>query len=79
LTGKVQGFDSVIIKGADQAMENVVKLAELVKHRIANIHQVNSITNMTMVDEYEPLEEGLDHLKFERHLTVLTITLSKNV
>lgn len=29
-----------------------------------------------MIDEYEPLEEGLDTLKFTRHSTMLTITLS---
>jgi hypothetical protein len=30
-----------------------------------------------MVDEYEPLEEGLDQLKFTRVVTMLEITLSK--
>ena len=30
------------------------------------------------MDEYEPLEEGLDHLKFTRIVTMLEIMLSKN-
>ena len=41
-------------------MENAVKLAELIKHRVKQLHQQNEITNVTIVDEYEPLEEGLD-------------------
>jgi ribonucleases P/MRP protein subunit RPP25 len=53
---------TVVIKGISQAIESAVKLAELVKHKIAGIHQVNKILNVTIVDEYEPLEEGLDHL-----------------
>jgi ribonuclease P/MRP protein subunit RPP25 len=77
LTGKVQGQDSVVIRGVSNAMENAVKLAELIKHRVAKLHQVNEVSNVTIVDEYEPLEEGLDHLKFERNVTMLTITLSK--
>lgn len=77
LTGKVQGQNSVVIKGVDKAMENAVKLAELIKHRVRGLHQLNQITTVTIVDEYEPLEEGLDYLKFERSVTILTITLSK--
>ena len=69
---------TVVIKGISQAIESAVKLAELVKHKIAGIHQVNKILNVTIVDEYEPLEEGLDHLKFERVVTMLEITLSKD-
>jgi hypothetical protein len=58
-------------------MENSVKLAELIKHRVRDLHQVNTISTIEIIDEYEPLEEGLDQLKFERLQTMLTITLSK--
>ena len=58
-------------------MESGVKLAELIKHRVKGIYQTNEVDNIAIVDEYEPLEEGLDHLKFERVVTMLTITLSK--
>lgn len=77
MTGKVQGQDSVVIKGMSNAMESAVKLAELVKHRVAKLYQVNNIINISIVDEYEPLEEGLDFLKFERNVTMIQITLSK--
>lgn len=59
------------------AVESAVKLAELVKHRIAGLHQLNKISHTTILDEYEPLEEGLDHLKFTKSVTVLEIKLSK--
>lgn len=69
--------NSVIIKGVSNAMESAVKLAELIKHRVKRLYQVSRIDNIKIVDEYEPLEEGLDHLKFERNVTMLTIELSK--
>ena len=69
--------DTVIIKGMAQAMETVVKLAELIKHRVKGVHQTTSIENVVFVDEYEPKEEGLDTLKFSRNVTMLTIILSK--
>ena len=78
LSGKIAGHDSVVIKGASNAMEQAVKLAELVKHRVKGLYQVSKIQNLEIVDEYEPLEEGLDHLKFERQITMIVITLSKS-
>ena len=70
--------DQIIIKGVSNAVESAVKLAELIKHRIKGLHQSNKISHITIVDEYEPLEEGLDHLKFTRIVTMLEIVLSKS-
>jgi len=70
--------DSIVIKGVSNAVESAVKLAELIKHRIKGLHQLNKISHITIVDEYEPLEEGLDKLKFTRIVTMLEITLSKD-
>ena len=79
LTGKIPSADNtIVIKGVQQAMENAVKLAELIKHRFTGLYQVNSIETIEIKDEYEPLEEGLDHLVFKRYSTMLTITLTKN-
>jgi hypothetical protein len=76
LTGKVEGYNSIVIRGVAQAMENVVRLAELVKHRVAGLYQTNAIETIEIKDEFEPLEEGLDHLVFTRNSTMLSITLS---
>jgi len=63
--------EKIIIKGVSNAVDSAVKLAELVKHRVKGLHQVNSIGHITIVDEYEPLEEGLDKLTFSRIVTML--------
>ena len=76
LTGKVEGYNSIVIRGVAQAMENVVKLAELVKHRVPGLYQTTAIDTIEIKDEFEPLEEGLDHLVFTRNSTMLSITLS---
>jgi DNA-binding protein len=72
-----EGNNQVIIKGESDTGETAVKVAELIKHRIVGLHQINKIFPITIIDEYEPLEEGLDHLEFTRIETVLEITLSK--
>jgi hypothetical protein len=54
-------------------------LAELIKHRVKGLHQISKISNITIIDEFEPLYEGLDFLKFNREATMLEITLTKNV
>jgi DNA-binding protein len=66
-----EGKDTVIIKGVSNAVQSAVNLAELIKHRVKGLHQINEISNITIVDEYEPLVEGLDHLNFSRIVTML--------
>lgn len=78
LTGKVEDQDSVIIKGMAKAMQSAVNLAELIKRRVKGLHQQTEIEVSTLVDEYEPKEEGLDHLKFERQVTMVVIRLTKD-
>ena len=70
--------DTVVIKGVSNAVQSAVNLAELVKHRVKGLHQINKISNITIVDEFEPLYEGLDHLKHSRVVTMLQITLTKS-
>ena len=59
-------------------MQSVINLTELVKHRIKNLHQINKIYTITIIDEFEPLFEGLDDLKFIREIPFLEITLTKS-
>ena len=70
--------ETIVIKGVSNAVQSAVNLAELVKHRVKNLHQINKISNITIVDEYEPLVEGLDQLKFSRVVTMLQITLTRS-
>lgn len=71
--------DSVVIKGVANAIQSAVNLAELIKHRVKGLHQISKISHITIVDEFEPLYEGLDNLKFNREATMLEITLTKYV
>ena len=71
LNGSEGSDDTVVIKGVSNAVQSAVNLAELIKHRVKGLHQINKISNITIVDEYEPLFEGLDHLKFSRVVTML--------
>lgn len=73
-----KAHNSVVVRGVSNAMENVVRISELIKHRFKGLHQVNKIEQHEFVDEYEPLYEGLDHLKFSRNVTMLSITLTKD-
>lgn len=78
LDGDDKSDDTVVIKGVSNAVQSAVNLAELIKHRVKGLHQINKISNITIVDEYEPLVQGLDRLKFSRIVTMLQITLTKS-
>lgn len=71
--------DSVTLSSLGQAITKAVTIAEIVKHRVAGIHQVNEISTIVIDDEYEPIEEEekADKLIVSRKLTCLQITLSK--
>ncbi len=71
-----QDSRTVVVKGVEKAMENALKLAELIKHRVRGLHQVTRVGNLELVDEYTPLYEGLDRLTFKTFKPMLTITLS---
>jgi len=78
LNGAEGSNDTVIIKGVSNAVQSAVNLAELIKHRVKGLHQINKISNINIVDQYEPLIEGLDNLEFTRIVTMLQITLTKS-
>ncbi|KAL7176149.1 hypothetical protein ACSBR2_029668 [Camellia fascicularis] len=60
-----------------RAINKTVMIAELIKRRIAGLHQNTSIGSMDITDTWEPLEEGLLPLETTHHVSVITITLSK--
>ncbi|KAK2979631.1 hypothetical protein RJ640_020123 [Escallonia rubra] len=47
------------------------------RRRIAGLHQNTSIGSTDITDMWEPLEEGLLPLETTRHVSVVTLTLSK--
>ncbi|KDP43618.1 hypothetical protein JCGZ_16905 [Jatropha curcas] len=72
-----KGTDEVVLKATGRAINKTVMIAELLKRRIVGLHQNTSIGSIDITDTWEPLEEGLLPLETTRHVSVITITLSK--
>lgn len=72
------GSDSVSIKATGQAISKAVRVAEIVKRKVLDLHQVNSISNMEVQDVYIPEEEGLDEVVVKKKISILEISLRKN-
>merc|ERR1719392_568217 len=67
----------VVIKATGNALTKAVTLAEVIKRRFKDLHQITSLGSTEIVDEYEPLEEGLDKVIDTRTVSVIEIKLSK--
>ncbi|GLT32115.1 hypothetical protein SLA2020_068040 [Shorea laevis] len=71
------GSSEIVLKAMDRAINKTVMIAELIKRRIVGLHQNTSISSTNITDTWEPLEEGLLPLETTRHVSVITIILSK--
>ena len=69
-------LDTVLIKASGNAAKSACQVAEILRHRIVGLHQLTDLKTISVVDEYEPREEGLDKVTVERKLAVLEINLS---
>ncbi|GJN28209.1 hypothetical protein PR202_gb16307 [Eleusine coracana subsp. coracana] len=49
----------------------------LLERRVGGLHQNTSTESVDITDTWEPLEEGLLPLETTRHVSMITITLSK--
>ncbi|KAK9950006.1 hypothetical protein M0R45_005513 [Rubus argutus] len=67
----------IVLKAMGRAINKTVMIAELIKRRIVGLHQNTSIGSTDITDVWEPLEEGLLPLETTRHVSMITITLSK--
>merc|ERR1712039_938638 len=67
----------VVIKATGNALTKAVTLAEVIKRRFKDLHQITKLGNTEIVDEYEPLEEGLDKVVDTRNVPTIEIKLSK--
>lgn len=72
-----QVFDFIVLKGMGQAINKTVTIAEVIKRRVANLHQLNEIHSTTITDEWEPNQEGLEKQSTTRTVSAISITLSK--
>ncbi|KAL5555797.1 hypothetical protein UlMin_038033 [Ulmus minor] len=72
-----KGSNEIVLKAMGRAINKTVMIAELIKRRIVGLHQNTSIGSTDITDTWEPLEEGLLPLETTRHVSMITITLSK--
>lgn len=72
-----KGSNEIVFKAMGRAINKTVMIVELIKRRIANLHQTTAIGSTDITDTWEPLEEGLLPLETTRHVSMITITLSK--
>jgi len=68
----------VVLKAMGRAINKTVTIAEIIKRRIANLHQITQIESTDIKDVWEPLEVGLDTIETTRHVSSITIILSSN-
>ncbi|XP_076940808.1 uncharacterized protein LOC143610121 [Bidens hawaiensis] len=72
-----KGSSEVVFKAMGRAINKTVTIVELIKRRIVGLHQITSIGSTDITDTWEPLEEGLLPLETTRHVSMITVTLSK--
>ncbi len=53
-------------------------MVELVKRRVGDLHQINKIYLKEIIDEYEPIDEGLEKIEQKCIVACFDCTLSKD-
>jgi len=71
-------FDTIALKATGRAIYSAVTTAEVVKRKVANLHQMTKLDTLEMSDVWEPLEEGLQDVKTTRRVASICITLSRD-
>ncbi|KAG5219180.1 ATP-dependent RNA helicase [Salix suchowensis] len=74
---RITSSNEIVFKAMGRAINKTVTIVELIKRRIVGLHQITSIGSTDITDTWEPLEEGLLPLETTRHVSMITITLSK--
>lgn len=71
--------NELIVKATGNAIVKALILIELIKRRIGNLHQINDISSMEIIDEFEPTIEGLEHIQQKRRVTAMETRLLKEL
>jgi len=77
-TSTTKQFDTIVLKATGRAIYSAVTTAEVVKRKVANLHQMTKLDTLEMVDVWEPLEEGLKEVKTSRRVASICIVLSRS-
>lgn len=81
ITYAVQAFqekkhDSVVLKAMGRAINKAVTICEIIKRRVADLHQITEVGSHHIVEEWEPKEQGLSKKETTRNVSSITITLT---
>lgn len=74
-----KGSNEIVLKAMGRAINKTVMIVELIKRRVAGLHQMTVIGSTDITDTWEPLEEGLLPIETTRHVSLISITLSTEV
>lgn len=66
----------IVFKAMGQAINKTVAITENIKRRIPRLHQDTAISSVSIVDVWEPIEEGLLPVETSRQVSMISITLS---
>ncbi|KAJ7957908.1 ribonuclease P protein subunit p25-like protein, partial [Quillaja saponaria] len=69
--------NEIVFKAMGRAINKTITIVELIKRRVVRLHQNTAIGSTDITDTWEPLEEGLLPLETTRHVSMITVTLSK--
>lgn len=72
-----KGSNQIVFKAMGKAINKAVAIVELIKKRIVGLHEITTIGSTDVTYMWEPLEEGLVPLETTRHVSIITIILSK--
>lgn len=64
--------------GCGQAVSKTISCAEIMKRQFKELHQVTEIRFKRIEEYWEPTTDGMDRLKVNRDVPVITILLSKD-
>ena len=65
------------IKAAERLIEKALWVAEVLRRKVPDLHQVITINEKKIIDVYMPREEGLLKVEQERFLTIVEVTLTR--
>eukprot|EP00823_Brevimastigomonas_motovehiculus_P006942 TRINITY_DN5967_c0_g1_i1.p1 TRINITY_DN5967_c0_g1~~TRINITY_DN5967_c0_g1_i1.p1 ORF type:complete len:307 (-),score=57.70 TRINITY_DN5967_c0_g1_i1:212-1051(-) len=78
LTREQDPLRTIVFKAMGRAINKTVSAAEIIKRRVLGLHQITELGSSDLEEVYEPLEEGLKTVKVLRHVSTISITLSKD-
>eukprot|EP01069_Polyplicarium_translucidae_P001038 Polyplicarium_translucidae@DN1501_c0_g1_i1.p1 len=76
---KTEEQKSITIRATGMAIATAILVAEVSKRRFDGLHQITTVGVTDIVDEYAPIEDGLDTIQETRSVPFISIVLAKEV